>query len=63
MSEDAPQWLPLLTKTRSQVGIFLVTVNRIIKNDLQLKCHKTHRTYELTDGNKKKKVLSVAEKS
>ena len=30
-----------------------MTVNRILKNSLQLKCHKKHRAYELTDGNKK----------
>jgi len=38
-----------------QVGISLMTVNRIIKNDLQLKCHKKRRAHELTDGNKKKR--------
>ena len=32
-----------------------MTVNRIIKNDLQLKCHKKRRAHELTDGNKKKR--------
>jgi len=32
-----------------------MTVNKIIKNELQLKCHKKRRAHELTDGNKKKR--------
>ena len=36
-----------------QVGISLTSVNRIVKNDLQLKCHKKRRAHELTEDNKK----------
>jgi len=32
-----------------------MAVNGIIKNDLQLECHKKRRAHELTDGNKKKR--------
>ena len=36
-----------------QVGISLTSVNRIIKNDLQLKCHKKRRAHEITEASKK----------
>jgi len=51
---DAPQSNSSHRQISRQVGISLITVNRIIKNDLQLKCHKKRRAHELTDGNKKK---------
>ena len=53
--EDAPQSHSLQRQISRQVGISLMTVNKIIKNDLQLKCHKKRRAHELTDCNKKKR--------
>ena len=49
--EDAPQ--SSQRQITRHVGISLTSVNRIIKNDLQLKCHKKHRAHELTEANKK----------
>ena len=53
--EDAPQSHSSQRQIAKQVGIFLTSVNTIIKNDLQLKCHKKRRAHELTEGNKKKR--------
>jgi len=53
--EDAPQSHSSQRQISRQAGISLTTVNRIIKNDLQLKCHKKRRAHELTDDNKKKR--------
>ena len=44
--EDAPQ--SSQRQIARQVGISLRSVNRIIQNDLQLKCHKKRRAHELT---------------
>ena len=46
--EDAPQSHSSQRQIARQVGISLTSVNRIIKNDLQLKCHKKRRAPELT---------------
>lgn len=51
--EDAPQSHSSQRQIARQVGISLTSVNRIIKNDLQLKCHKKRRAHELTEANKK----------
>ena len=39
--EDAPQSHSSQRQIARQIGISLTSVNRIIKNDLQLKCHKS----------------------
>ena len=51
--EDASQSHSSQRQIARQVGISLMSVNRIIKNNLQLKCHKKHRAHELTEANKK----------
>ena len=51
--EDAPQSHSSQRQVIRQVGISLTSVNRIIKNNLQLKCHIKCRAYELTEANKK----------
>ena len=51
--EDAPQSHSSQRPITRQVGISLMSVNRIIKNDLQLKCHEKCRAHELTEANKK----------
>ena len=53
--EDPPQSHSSQRQIAKQVGISLTSVNRIIKNDLQLKCHKKRRAHELTEGNKKQR--------
>ena len=58
--EDAPQ--SSQRQIARQVGISLTSVNRIIKNDLQLKCHKKRRapgvnSPELTEANKKVRLV------
>ena len=51
--DDAPQSHSSQRQIARQVGISLTSVNRIIKNDLQLKCHEKRRAHELTEANKK----------
>ena len=51
--EDAPQSHSSQRQIARQVGISLTSVNRIITNDLQLKCYKKRRAHELTEANKK----------
>jgi len=52
--EDKPQSHSSQRQIARQFGISLTSVDRTIKNNLQLKCHKTHRAHHITDGNKKK---------
>jgi len=56
LSQDAPQSHSSQRQISRQVGISLMSVNRIIKNDLQLKCHKKRRAHELRQS-----VLIVVE--
>ena len=39
-----------------QVGISVTSVNRIVNNDLQLKCYKKRRAHQLSDANKKARL-------
>ena len=50
---EAPQFHSSQRQIARQVGISLTSVNAIIKNDLQLKCHRKRRAHELTEANKK----------
>ena len=56
LSQDARQSHSSHRQISRQVGISLMSVNRIIKNDLQLKCHKKRRAHELRQS-----VLIVVE--
>ena len=51
--EDAPQSRSSQRQIARQVRISFTSVNRIIKNDLKLKCHKKRSAHELTEANKK----------
>ena len=51
--EDAPQFHSSQRQISRQVGLSLTSVNRMIKNALQLKCHKKCTAHELTEASKK----------
>ena len=55
--QDDPQSHSSQRQISRQVGIPLMTVNRIIKNDLQLKCHKKRRYDTIRDA-----ILTCARK-
>lgn len=50
--DNAPKTHRSRRQIARQTGISLTTVNRIIKNDLRLKCLKKRRAHELTEANK-----------
>lgn len=50
--DNAPKTHRTQRQIARQTGISLTSVNRIIKNDLRLKCLKKRRAHELTEANK-----------
>jgi hypothetical protein len=50
--DNAPMTHSSQRQIARQTGISLTSVNRIIKNDLRLKCLKKRRAHELTEANK-----------
>ena len=54
--ENAPNTHSSQRKIARQTGISVTSVNRIIKNDLQLRCLKKRRAHELTNANKQTRL-------
>ena len=50
--DNAPNTHIIQRQIARQTDISLTSVNRIIKNDLRLKCLKKRRAHELTEANK-----------